>query len=239
MNAINFETGKKLHCNNTEYAEMKDTINALGLEKGLSVLNWRQPSPERVTTAEKRIQFKGGASWKEELKEVITEAILKSSNFEEFTKHLKNYDVSIERNTEKTISFKHPEKERPIRGDKLGQLFTKGAIMNGITEQRNRVTGADQKLISGAASPNERSKTARTGKQSVERSIDGVQREIRGIAEGIKQYTPEGREELRKRADQERREAERIARERESAKERQRAIELEHQKRDRGFDLER
>lgn len=130
VNAVNFETGKKLHCNNKEYAEMKDKVNELGLDKGLSVLDWRKPSREYITTAENRIQIKGGISWKEELREVISAALQHSTNFIEFNNHLKKYGVTIERNTEKTISFKHPDKIKPIRGEKLGQDYTKDQLSN-------------------------------------------------------------------------------------------------------------
>lgn len=111
--------------------------------------------------------------------------------------------------------------------------------MNGITEQRNRRTGAEQNIISGKTESINRNETERIRKQSTESSVDGVQRTVRAVAEGIKEYTPSGREELREREAAECRENERIAMERASDAKRQRIINEKHERRNSGFNFER
>ncbi|NCD01239.1 hypothetical protein EOL94_04060 [bacterium] len=136
VNAVSFENGKKLHCNNKEYKQMKDVANRIGAERGFSQLIYTAPSHDQVTRAEKEIILKGGTSWKEELREVITEAKYKSINMTEFEKHLNDYGVTLTRNTDKTIAYLHPQKNKAIRGEKLGLDYTKGEIVNVINKQQ-------------------------------------------------------------------------------------------------------
>jgi len=45
VNAVSFETGKKLHLSigqNGEYAQCKDLADTLGAEMGFTSLNWRE-----------------------------------------------------------------------------------------------------------------------------------------------------------------------------------------------------
>lgn len=242
VNAVSFEDGKKLHINNSEYGKLKDRANEIALEHGFTPIEWRQPSRDRVTSAEKQIAMRGGTSWKDELKDVITEAIQQSGSFIEFRNHLEKYGVTIERNTEKTISFKHPQKEKAIRGNRLGEGFTKGEIMNGIDQQRNRRAAsieeptADRK---GEAAGEQRPEPNRVRKQPAEREFDRVHGTIREVEERTKRLSGTGRAELAEREAKERAAAEQAARERQRLEERQRDIEPEHKQKHRGHDFGR
>lgn len=242
VNAVSFEDGKKLHINNSEYGELKDRANEIALEHGFTPIEWRQPSRDRVTSPEKQITMRGGTSWKDELKDVITESIRQSSSFIEFRNHLEKYGVTIERNTEKTISFKHPEREKAIRGNRLGEDFTKGAIMNGIDPHRNRRAASIEEPTADRQRYTESISTAGESgvrEQPAESGISRVERELRGTDEAVKSLTSTGRAEFAEREAKERAAAEQAARERQLIEERQRDIEPEHKQKHRGHDFGR
>lgn len=153
LNAVSFKTGRKIHLKNREYADLKDLSNELAVKYDYSPLDWRKPARKHETTAEHNIMLSGGTSWKEQLREVIDEALKTVSSIEAFEAFLGKFGVKLSRNTAKTISFLHPEKERAVRGEKLGQAYTKGAITNAITENNRRLNaaGAIQTDTVGAA----------------------------------------------------------------------------------------
>ena len=124
VNSVSFVNGKMLHYSNSDYAKLKDLSNEIAAKYGYSTLDFRKPSADRIKSEERHIVLKGGTSWKEELREVIAEALKLCNNMTEFEKHLTKYGVTIARNTAKTISFLHPQKKKPIRGSKLGKAYT-------------------------------------------------------------------------------------------------------------------
>ena len=140
VNSVSFVNGKMLHYSNSDYAKLK------------------KPSADRIKSEERRVVLKGGTSWKEELREVIAEALKLCNNMGEFEMHLSKYGVTIERNTAKTISFLHPNKKKPIRGSKLGKAYTKEAIIHEFTESRNRrvraATGTSKSTATAIAGEN-------------------------------------------------------------------------------------
>lgn len=138
VNSVSFFTGKMLHLNNNEYGALKDLSNEIAEKYGYSTLDFRKPAEDKISTEEKRVTLNGGTSWKEELREVVEEALTKCSTMEEFEKHLNQYGVTIARNTENTISFKHPAKQKAIRGDKLGARYAKEAIVFELSKHDNR-----------------------------------------------------------------------------------------------------
>ena len=168
---------------------MKDLANTMGAERGFSVVDFRKPSMDRTQSAERHIQLKGVTSWKEELREVIAEAKKQCRGFMEFRNYLEQYGVTIERNTEKTISFKHPEKEKAIRGDRLGAEYTRGAILSGFSEQRNRAAGDGERSIERARG----TKQDGVREHVAEGRIGGIQREIRDVDAGVRALTGTGR----------------------------------------------
>lgn len=231
VNSVSFEDGKMLNLRNKEYGALKDLSNEIAVENGFSSLEWRKPSKDKVTQAEYHIQLNGGVSWKEELKEVISEAMEKSTNFMEFRNHLEKYGVTIERNTEKTISFKHPEQKKAVRGERLGEEFTKGAILNAIDKQRNRGNITEQSDSTGKIERTERKKQNGAGEQPAERKLDGIQRSVREITDNIKQYTPKGRAELRESESRRQAEIRQLESDRSEFEELQRNIDREHKSR--------
>ena len=138
VNSVSFETGRMLHLNNDEYAELKDLSNSIAISHGFSALDFRKAAADRISSQENRVTLKGGTSWKEELREVIAIAVHDCTTMEEFESYINDYGVTITRNTAKTISFKHPNKQKSIRGDKLGADYTKEAILNELEKSSYR-----------------------------------------------------------------------------------------------------
>lgn len=139
VNAVDPITGKKLQFSKQDYVKMKDEVNAIGRKYGFTETEFRKRGKNSRTAAEKKIILKGGTSWKEELREVIAEGIKNSKTSEEFKEYLdKCYGVKIMRDG-KDYSYLHPEKQKPIRGERLGTNYTKSEVIKRIGEQNNGV----------------------------------------------------------------------------------------------------
>ena len=132
INSVNFDNGKMLQISPKQYTAIKDYSNEIAERENLAVVDFRKPTkePVRQSQAERQIILRGGTSWKQELAEVIDLALSSVSNMEQFEKFLNQYGVTLTRNTEKTIAYKHPQKAKAIRGEKLGAKYTKGAIIS-------------------------------------------------------------------------------------------------------------
>ena len=137
VNAVDPITGKKLQFLKQDYAKMKDEVNAIGRKYGFTETEFRKRGKNSRTAAEKKIMLKGGTSWKEELREVIAEAVKKTKSQDEFIKYLDEcYGVKITRDG-KDYSYLHPNKQKPIRGEKLGTNYSKTEVLKQIVKQNN------------------------------------------------------------------------------------------------------
>lgn len=137
VNAVDPITGKKLQFNKQAYVKMKDEANRIGKKYGFTQTDFRKRSKNSRTATERKIMLNGGTSWKEELREVIAEATKNSITPEQFKEYLeKCYGVKITRDG-KDYSYLHPEKQKPIRGEKLGTNYTKSEVLRKIGKQNN------------------------------------------------------------------------------------------------------
>ena len=194
VNSVSFVNGKMLHYSKDEYGRLKDRSNEIAAKYGYSTLDFRKPSADRIKSEERQIVLKGGTSWKEELREVIAEALKLCNNMDEFEMHLSKYGVTIARNTAKTISFLHPQKKKPIRGSKLGKAFTKEAILYEFTKSGNRTAGTGERTT---AQP-ESAKQAGARKQSAQGSVSGIHRAVESFEARTKQlFAADDREDER------------------------------------------
>lgn len=233
VNAVSFETGKKLDIRNASYGRMKDVANQLGIQRGFTPLDFRKPARERITTPELRVELKGDTSWKEELREVIQLAKQDTKTMQEFENYLKDYGITLTRNTEKTIAYKHPKKEKSIRGEKLGADYTKGAITNELEQNRwsnsQRTVAAERAVQPHQASTGiEPTKPDRIGEQLAEGSLSFIERELRRIDEAVKSRTSEGRAEQAERCRMEQADYKRPKGTGRESKEQQRATSRHH-----------
>ena len=150
VNAVDPITGKKLQFNKQDYVKMKDEANRIGKKYGFTETDFRKRGKNSRTAIEKKIMLKGGISWKEELREVIAEATKNSTTPDKFKEYLeKCYGVKITRDG-KDYSYLHPDKQKPIRGEKLGTNYTKKEILRKIDEQNNgRISSAHNRGPTG------------------------------------------------------------------------------------------
>lgn len=149
INSVNFDDGKMLQISPKRYTAIKDFSNELAERENLTIVNFRKPTKEAVrqSQAERQIILRGGTSWKQELAEVIDLALSSVNNLFNFEKFLNNYGITLTRNTEKTIAYKHPQKSKAIRGEKLGAKYTKGAILNELGKFADgRVSGGRNEI---------------------------------------------------------------------------------------------
>jgi len=135
VNSVSIRTGKMLHFTDSEYRDLKDAANEIGKKYGMTELDWRQATAEKrakveaeVTKAEHWLYDRGVTTWKDDLKEIILLARDRTDNMVAFEDYLERYGVQLTRNTEKTISYRHPLREQSIRGERLGEEFTKAAL---------------------------------------------------------------------------------------------------------------
>ena len=158
INAVNFESGKKIQHSNKDLANMKDRVNDVAEKYGVSRFDWKQAVKEKrekakqeraneakeLTQAEKYIRERHGeewstTSWKETLRKKIDEAKGVCTSRAEFVKYLyDNYGIEMPRNTNKTVSFKHPAVDETVRGVKLGAEYTAESIDRALNENYER-----------------------------------------------------------------------------------------------------
>lgn len=125
VNAVDPLTGKKLQFSPKDYVAMKDEANRIGKQYGFTETDFRKRGKNSRTATEQKIMKNGGVSWKEELREVIQEAVGKCKTADEFKEYLDScYGVKITQDG-KDYSYLHPQKKKPIRGEKLGTNYTK------------------------------------------------------------------------------------------------------------------
>lgn len=200
VNSINFEDGKKLHINDKDYVAMKDLANEMGKERGFSEMDFRKPTQEKVnySLAEREIIKKGGESWKDDLRKVIDHEKENSISFEDFKNNLKEkYDVDVaERGT--NITYRHPEHQKGVRGKKLGADYDLEGLKNyGFNRQIKR--GKEQSRHDSIRTTDHTNREHTEGSRSgiAQKTLDGIDEQIREIERSVKQLTVEGREEQR------------------------------------------
>ena len=190
VNAVDPITGKKLQFSKKDYVKMKDEANRLGKKYGFTETDFRKRGKNSRTAAEKKIILKGGTSWKEELREVIVEAVKKTKSPEAFKKYLDEcYGVKIMRDG-KDYSYLHPEKQKPVRGAKLGENYTKTEVIKRIGEQNYRQkSGAYTGRKGGFDGKSVGNRTMRRGKtvdggnagSVIRASLSGIEREMQRL----------------------------------------------------------
>ena len=190
VNAVHPITGTKLQFSQKDYVAMKDEVNRIGKENGFTETDFRKRGKNSRTAVEKKIMLKGGTSWKEELREVIAEAIKNSTTPDKFKEYLeKCYGVKITRDG-KDYSYLHPQKQKPIRGEKLGTNYTKSEVIRKIGEQNNRVKSSThnrgrsgfngQPASAGVVRGSKTSNGASAGR-IVNASLVGIEREMQRL----------------------------------------------------------
>ncbi|MDH2475998.1 relaxase/mobilization nuclease domain-containing protein [Clostridium perfringens] len=138
INSVSFEDGKKLQISPKKLEKMKKESNKICEREHLTEINLNKKNEVLRTDEEYRIEKRGQETWKGELREVIELELKKSKSLEEFRENLKEkYNVET-RVTKSTISYKHPDQKKSVRGKRLGENYTKERIINEFNKQTDR-----------------------------------------------------------------------------------------------------
>jgi hypothetical protein len=138
INSVNFETGKKYQAHGKEAIERTRSISdEICKSHDLSIVT-EHTAGVRHTLAEQHLLEKNQPSWKEELRQAIEYARDNTTDFDSFKSHLEaEYGVSTKMRG-KTLSFKHPDRKRFIRANKLGADYEREGLENVFARQTGR-----------------------------------------------------------------------------------------------------
>ncbi|OIX96952.1 protein rlx [Staphylococcus equorum] len=134
INTVNLESGKKFNNNKQALKDIRQANDEICHEHGLSVPN--NQAEMRYTQAELEIRRKGQSSWKNDIRKAVNKS--KAANIDELAKDLQEQNITIERVTEKTITYRHLDVDKKVRGSKLGDPFDKGGLEIGFRRQNQQ-----------------------------------------------------------------------------------------------------
>lgn len=149
INAVDLQTGKMLDMRNADYRRLKDRVQEICAERGLTAIDWRKATKEKrakegqsweavdETFAEKGLKARGQATWKGELRAKIDAAVKSSCSMDEFRAKLQASGVTLTRCTEQTISYKLGD-HKACRGDALGGDYTVAAIRDALDHNQEQ-----------------------------------------------------------------------------------------------------
>ncbi|WP_444318471.1 relaxase/mobilization nuclease domain-containing protein [Megasphaera sp.] len=134
VNAVNLESGKKLHTSRQDLKQMKSRVNELCQSRGL------QPIPQRnegITNGEYWAAARGQDVWKEELREAIDCVRQKAKSYDDFKATLENeWGVTVTRDHGRGMTYTHPTNGKKVRGQKLGPAYDKPSLMKAFTTEK-------------------------------------------------------------------------------------------------------
>ncbi len=183
INSINLNTGLKFQTGGKKgLYELRDKSDEICREHGLSVIQEYNASV-RYTLAEKQILDKGQISWKAEIREAINYVKSETNSFENFKNQMEaDFDIEVKLRG-KTVSFKHPERNKVVRGKKLGADYEMEAINREFTREarpqttRKEVDWDEYERINQLQSENVGNRTSERADSSENRPISRKYRE--------------------------------------------------------------
>ncbi|MGI2244449.1 relaxase/mobilization nuclease domain-containing protein [Staphylococcus cohnii] len=134
INAINLETGKKFNNNKQALKDVRQANDEVCRHHGLSIPN--NQAEMRYTQAEQNLIDKGKSSWKNDIRLAVDET--QATDMESFQEQLRPKGIIVERVTDKTITYRHIEADKKVRGSKLGDIYDKGGITHGFEAEKQR-----------------------------------------------------------------------------------------------------
>src|SRR5699024_3510738 len=111
INAVNLETGKKFDNNKQALKDVRQANDDVCRKHNLSIPN--NQAEIRYTQAEQNIIDKGKSSWKNEIRLAIDE--IQATNMDSFKEQLRPKGITVERVTDKTITYRHIEADKKVR----------------------------------------------------------------------------------------------------------------------------
>src|SRR5699024_4993778 len=145
INSIDLDTGNKYQSNKKQRELVKRENDNICHSHGLSVPEKQRET--RYTQAEYEIgkeAQKGNKPipWKEQIRMVIDQT--QATSHEELNQDLLQNGMKIERITDKTITYKHLEEDKKVRGSKLGEKYDKGGVEYGFDGRIKRQKELEQ-----------------------------------------------------------------------------------------------
>lgn len=139
VNSVSFETGLKYNASNKSLWDIKRESNKICEREHLQVLDLEHKADKRISSAEKRIMDRGQIPWKDELRQCIDVARERTKDLQGFREFLeKNFEIET-RITKSSISYKHPDHGKAIRGRSLGARYNKEELENEFNGQERAV----------------------------------------------------------------------------------------------------
>ena len=134
INSIDLETGKKFNNNKTALHDIRQANDEVCQSHNLSIPE--EKAKLRYTQAEYSVLNKGKTSWKDEIRHAIDQS--QAASYEELGNDLQQNGIKIERITDKTITYRHLEEDKKVRGKKLGEDYDKGGLEIGFNRQNEQ-----------------------------------------------------------------------------------------------------
>lgn len=134
INSVNLETGKKFNNNKQALKDLRQANDDICQVHNLSIPN--EQAEIRYTQAELEIRKKDQTSWKDEIRKAINAS--HATNLDELANDLQDHNITIERVTDKTITYRHLAADKKVRGSKLGDPFDKGGLEIGFRRQNQQ-----------------------------------------------------------------------------------------------------
>ena len=147
VNSVSFENGLKYNASNKSLWDIKRESNRLCERENLKTLDLDHKAEKRISSAEKRIMDRGQIPWKDELRQIIDIARERTKDLQSFREFLeKNFDIET-RVTKNSISYKHPDHGKAIRGRSLGDKYNKEELENEFNGQEKSIfrNGANER----------------------------------------------------------------------------------------------
>lgn len=256
VNSVNYENGHKLQWSKADLQNLKDRCNEQSRQQGLHV-----PEKGKTFSGEEREET---VAWnketynllkqaeKGEVKSYVQDTALAvmdcretATSREDFIDQMKARGYGVDwQDSHKYITYtdlareQAGEKACKIRDNKLEKYYNMDfgkESMEHEFERNARTAEAEQsKRAASRVKPTE---PDRAGKQSAQRSVGDVERELRGIDEAVKSRTSKGRAEQAERRRAEQEAHQRAEAERRAAEEQQRVASRRYI--GRGWELER
>ncbi len=139
VNSVSFENGLKYNASNKSLWDIKRESNRLCERENLKTLDLYHKAEKRISSAEKRIMDRGQIPWKDELRQIIDIARERTKDLQSFREFLeKNFEIET-RVTKNSISYKHPDHGKAIRGRSLGDRYNKEELENEFNGQEKSI----------------------------------------------------------------------------------------------------
>ena len=136
VNSVSFENGLKYNASNKSLWDIKRESNRLCERENLKTLDLYHKAEKRISSAEKRIMDRGQIPWKDEIIDIARERTKDLQSFREFLE--KNFEIET-RVTKNSISYKHPDHGKAIRGRSLGDKYNKEELENEFNGQEKSI----------------------------------------------------------------------------------------------------